>query len=303
MDSYLEHYQLLGLQAGDSWQTLRRAYRSQMRRWHPDRFGRNDAERQRAEERTKAINQAYQELVAFYEQHGKLPLDAEASPPSVATTQDWPAEPGSGWAAGATSAASQYTWQTPPSAVRHGLRNTLLIGALAVIVLALVTWKPDDTDTVPEPTLAAAPSVPSTLNNGHAGETALLATEAQFGVGSTFGEVHAIQGTPTQVNGDTWQYGEARVHFRDGRVISWIDSEPPRLKVSSGGHPTATPAPKTLAAFARGSTKDQVRSIQGTPLRESEEFWDYGLSRVYFDRKGLVSGWQESPLDPLRVQH
>ncbi|MGB6131108.1 MAG: J domain-containing protein [Acidobacteriaceae bacterium] len=34
-------------------------------------------------------------------------------------------------------------------------------------------------------------------------------------------EVLAVQGTPTGFSHDTYEYGMSRVHFRDGKVVSW----------------------------------------------------------------------------------
>jgi hypothetical protein len=54
--------------------------------------------------------------------------------------------------------------------------------------------------------------------------------------------------------------------------------------------------------FDIGSTKDEVRSVQGTPVTETETVWDYGPSRVYFEHNRVVR-WEASPLQPLHVAH
>jgi hypothetical protein len=48
------------------------------------------------------------------------------------------------------------------------------------------------------------------------------------------------------------------------------------------------------AAFALGSTRQQVRAVQGN-------VWRYGSSTVYFDGN-LVVGWRILPESPLKVQ-
>lgn len=59
-------YAVLELQAGSSREEVRRAYRELAQVWHPDRFeGRPDL-RARAEERLKAINEAYRQLTAAW---------------------------------------------------------------------------------------------------------------------------------------------------------------------------------------------------------------------------------------------
>jgi curved DNA-binding protein CbpA len=53
--------------------------------------------------------------------------------------------------------------------------------------------------------------------------------------------------------------------------------------------------------FMRGSTKDEVRRVQGAPIFASDSKWTYGASHVYFsgDR---VQSWYSSPSNPLRVE-
>jgi hypothetical protein len=44
-----------------------------------------------------------------------------------------------------------------------------------------------------------------------------------FTVGSTKDEVLSVQGTPTSFNDYVFRYGLSKVHFRNGRVVSWED--------------------------------------------------------------------------------
>lgn len=50
---------ILGIGVEATHRDVRRAYRMQVRRWHPDRFGNDPAGQQRAEELLKEINEAY----------------------------------------------------------------------------------------------------------------------------------------------------------------------------------------------------------------------------------------------------
>jgi hypothetical protein len=308
VDRYRDDYQLLGIRPGDSWQKLRSAYRSQMRRWHPDRFDQNDDARRQAEERSKRINRAYQELSDFYRQHGKLPLDPVAPsvrqaapnhPPPAATTppssENQPHDPR--WPKPAT----------PPRSHSVDLRRGLFITALLALAASLLFWEPD-VPTIPRAVTTPAVSSPPAPGSAPGMQTdgPTPAAGPTFNIGSTLGEVYSIQGVPDKVEGAVWHYGDARVYFINGRVTRWTHSENLRLKVPDDSHPDrgAKPTAPTpsINTFGRGATKDEVRAVQGTPLRESGDTWDYGLSRVYFDRAGRVSGWQESPLDPLRIK-
>lgn len=298
MDRYEDHYQLLGIQPGDSWQKLRSAYKSQMRRWHPDRFGQDDPARRQAEERTKVINRFYQELADFYQQNGKLPLDAAPRPTAISST--------STRAETVPASSSTRTDWTPPTSPDEfhgiGLRPGVILTLIVALVASYVLWEPDIFISRHETIAAPAGNHATPMAGTGKPEEASGTGEIQsFGIGSTLGEVYSIQGVPNLVEGDIWHYGEARVYFRNGRVTRWVDAEDHRLKVqATGAQPAQAPVATT---FDRGSTHDDVRAIQGSPLRESGNVWDYGLSRVYFDSTGRVTGWQESPLNPLHVKH
>ena len=51
----------------------------------------------------------------------------------------------------------------------------------------------------------------------------------------------------------------------------------------------------------RGSTRDEVRALQGTPWRQTEREWTYGSSRIFFS-SDVVTGCEESSLNPLKVR-
>jgi curved DNA-binding protein CbpA len=57
-----EYYRILELEPGASIDDLNKARRIQLRAWHPDRFANDEEMRQKAEEKTKAINTAYDAL-------------------------------------------------------------------------------------------------------------------------------------------------------------------------------------------------------------------------------------------------
>lgn len=113
------------------------------------------------------------------------------------------------------------------------------------------------------------------------------------------GEVYAAQGVPNSANQDVWHYGTSKVHFQNGVVIRWEESRDHPLKARIDSNPTSSS--KTSTVFSKGSTKSEVRSIQGDPIRESDKMWDYSVSRVFFEDDRVVD-WYESPLDPLKVK-
>lgn len=97
---------------------------------------------------------------------------------------------------------------------------------------------------------------------------------------------------------DVWHYGQARVYFVDGKVDRWetTPDSPLRASLTSHGHVAQT------AYFTLGSTHEEVRAVQGNPTREEKTFWEYGTSRIYFDKQGRVVGWEATPFFPLRAR-
>ena len=260
---YEYDYRTLGASADCEWQALRTQYRRLVQGAHPDRISDPDA-RRRAEEASKHINLAFGRLSEYYKRHGDLP---RPSPKTHAPTRE---QLGIG-----------------PRAVFPWRRMSLAVLALGIATYgAHALWAPTD-----------APHTP--LNNAKLAPTALAvgagAESAQPGIrlGSTPSEVFAVQGAPTHADDDVWHYGESRIHFAHNVVVR-IEPHP---------HNPLQLAATTNAlsnGFNLGSTKAEVRALQGRPLVETEAMWDYGNSRVYF-RGDRVSGWHDSPYNPLKV--
>jgi hypothetical protein len=95
-----------------------------------------------------------------------------------------------------------------------------------------------------------------------------------------------------------WHYGDALVFFKNNHVSDWIDSPDHRLKLE-----VATKSDiLEQAFFHKGSTTSEVRAVQGSPINADDTVWDYGPSQVFF-KNGRVTGWNNSPMHPLRIQN
>jgi outer membrane protein assembly factor BamE (lipoprotein component of BamABCDE complex) len=127
-------------------------------------------------------------------------------------------------------------------------------------------------------------------------------TRGFFTVGSTKDEVIGSQGTPTRFSDTHWSYGLSSVEFSNGTVAGWNDSplNPLRARLLPTDQAESTAA-RARGYFTVGSTKDDVIGVQGTPTRFSDTHWTYGLSSVEFNA-GTVTGWNDSPLNPLRAR-
>jgi hypothetical protein len=288
---FVGHYAVLGLRPDAGWHELRAAYRKKVRAWHPDRQH-DPALHTHAEEQTKAINRAYEELAEFYRHHATLPLSAPSLVDLDTSETTKPAAPTT--ASGPHTAGHKET-DTPKRQFPNILRAAIALG------LAIAAWLFLRTSAlVDQPPPLNTTQLPSTR---FAGETAvpspaLVAAEPSFTYGSTMSEVLNVHGTPSHMDRDVWHYRGSKIYFRNGTVIRWEEGPEHRLRARVA--PDATSKKQTFG-FSKGSTKTEVLIVQGAPIRETDKMWDYGVSRIYFEGDQVID-WYESPLDPLKVK-
>lgn len=78
MDELNKWYELLGVRPGASLQELKTAHRDMAKVWHPDRFAHDPRLQQKAQEKLKEINEAYDQLTAA--KSGRRPPRPSAPP-------------------------------------------------------------------------------------------------------------------------------------------------------------------------------------------------------------------------------
>lgn len=291
MNDYSRHYTVLGITHDTDWEALRARYKRLIGQWHPDRFPADAPERELAEEHTKQIIIAYQALDRYYRGHGVLPpVEPATSAEKTGITTRSPASvPGS--ARHAPGAATEATPYQAAGRATERLRWELVVLS-AVVVGTYATYRFSGHEArEPDATTADA-------RNAEVAPTEPRASQSRgISAGSTLGEVYAIQGIPTLTQGDTWHYGKSSIRFAQGRVVSWTQHPDNPLRIARD-----QPVDLREGVFDVGSTKDEVRSIQGTPVTETDTVWDYGPSRIYFEHNRVVR-WEASPLQPLHVPH
>ena len=120
-----------------------------------------------------------------------------------------------------------------------------------------------------------------------------------FTRGSHKDEVVRLQGTPSRINKgwqkETWWYGSSWVEIdsQTGRVLEWSNSGKLKVKLLPGSNTTS------VSYFTRGSHKDDVVRLQGTPSSINKgwqkETWWYGSSWVEIDSQtDRVLEWSNS---------
>lgn len=298
-EDYLKNYRILGIQPGASWKQLRQAYKKLVNVWHPDRFQQNVRQKKQAEEKTKEITQSYKELADYYKKFGALPLPLEEQLPPVIEDRGRHVTPAEGPPADikfhepASVAPSARTPKFQLSKRRARVLAALALLGSIYFIWQIVPWSPQEyhhsteVNDDPEP------------NSGHEeSSSGEIPAEKYFRIGSSLGEVYAIQGVPTKTENDVWYYGNSKVYFAKGKVFHWDENtdNPLQVDIFPGLEKANT------GFFGRGSTKDEVLVAQGKPDRDAGSVWDYGLSRVYFE-KDRVTGWHEAQYNPLRVRN
>jgi hypothetical protein len=293
MHNYSECYATLGVTPDTDWKTLRAEYKRLIGRWHPDRFLSDAARKEIAEEQCKRITLAYAALKKYRREHGVLPL--MASQAAIAETKRPAHDLGASFAPVAPDRPSDTTAERAANVTatrRKPQRRHRTAIVLAVLAAAIVLFDrdlelapPRDKQAVdPGPSPSTPAPIPSPRESGG------------FSIGSTLGEVYSIQGVPTLTRDGTWYYGKSEIRFERGRVVSWREHPDNPLRVAPD---------QPLAFFGDrhfdvGSTKEEVRELQGVPMSESDSVWSYGPSKVYFERDRVVR-WEADPLHPLRV--
>lgn len=302
-------YQTLGLEPGCDWNDIRAVYRRLAQKWHPDRFPEGSIEAEEARRKIVQINRAYQSLSDYRRRHGSLPGIPKETPANSSRGSQ-----ASSWAAQRSSVFDD-GWKGQRGGHDSGRRRQArwrprliwLIGIGLVVLFGYNELFPP-----PSPDATLYSTVDNADNRGaernssppaHVPGSSTTDASSYFTIGSSREDVLRIQGTPSRVTEDTWHYGRSKVFFENGRVSGWKESpgDPLSADLPREQAPARPVAPTRNAQFSIGSSKAEVLAVQGEPIIKTDTLWDYGVSKVYF-RKGRVSGWYNSPMDPLHAR-
>ncbi|MGA2937814.1 MAG: DnaJ domain-containing protein [Syntrophobacteraceae bacterium] len=308
-------FRALGLEQGAKPSEVKQAYRTLVKKWHPDRHHSKPYEtRAIAEKKFREIDEAYRRITGSWTKTAHLAGgragygDRRAAGPGTAPH----AAQRPGIKAHAAAVARTLAKIDIGVFSRAKIVVPVLLLAAAVFILTqLPSFFQDnavDTETLGPPTVehppgAKDPNSPeppeTTSPQSSANLTAIpspvlpsallqpqpAAPSAFFTLGSTASEVLAIQGAPSRVQGQIWTYGLSEIQFRNGRVSKFNNFDGSlRVRMEPGvSEDRAPPAYITI-----GSSEEEVLLVQGTPTRLEGDRWFYGFSELVFKNGRVV---------------
>jgi curved DNA-binding protein CbpA len=313
MDHLDQYYNALGLEPGASMEEVKKARRDLVKVWHPDRFSNDPRLQQKAQEKLKEINEAYERLQSSYRGHrprvsrqgskadpppelGKNRYgESQASPESPAQADrspETPVSPDMRWAAVIMVLLLVRVIYSPISAPSKATapktKETSSVTLSQSPATSLPTKDASSQTRGKIPIKERSPSAeesekkyqePREQGKPHTQWQPVLPS-GYFGIGSTRDDVLAIQGEPSIIVGNTWHYKDSSVDFHGNQVSSYSDfSKKLKVRVLPSGD---TSEARSRGYFTIGSTKDEVLAIQGTPASVIGNMWLYRDSSVDF---------------------
>jgi curved DNA-binding protein CbpA len=201
LDELREFYTVLGVAPGASAHELKESYRDLAKVWHPDRFAHDPRLRQKAEEKLKEINEAYDRLTArdaFGRSHKpRAPSPHEAN-----------GHPSQGAERSARQSASR------PSRRRRAGALMLVSGLMSAVVLFVLYSREPATRKAAEMTTAAEQSQP--------------ATAAQDSAPRNSGAVSSRSSSDTSEKRRARRQSATAIAEASGRVGGETQTRPPR---------------------------------------------------------------------------
>lgn len=310
--SIAKYLEILGASEHSSLNEIKQAYRDLASVWHPDRFSDNPRLQDKATEKLKEINVAYEALVKYHEAHGGFsaaPEEPGECGPEKAPEQEPRDEKDMSQAFAREEEATGKSWFA-----RHMVLLSILIALCLVGIIYMVqarkridfkglpAYSPPYQATVAESgpgagqaAKPASPEKPQPEKGKVVPPQKPARGNKYFTLGSSREQVLAALGAPQQSGENRWVYGSSYVEFTKGQVTGWLSSSLNPLNVR------ITPSRETRGdSFTLGSSRDQVAAAQGTPTQVSKNRWSWGFSYVDFEKE-RVKSWYSSSMEPLNV--
>jgi curved DNA-binding protein CbpA len=321
MDDMDRYYKILGLEPGASPEQVKEAYRDLAKVWHPDRFPNDPRLQEKAQEKLKEINLAYEYLKSH---QYTPPLDEEAYHPKEEKYQE-EEETVREEKSESEEPRNTYTTTYKPDSFFSRIPKWVMIVMALALIRALSSYlnappKPQKTQYKP-PIYYPVPSKPvlPAIEPPSATEKPKLKEPITKQQPFTKPPPQAVKVSPPPIqdlrkasskafdvtsqnealkeSADTSQTSEEDLEYAAVKdQIKRIDKQLEEFKKTLSQPPdkVATPThPQSSVSrnyFTIGSSKEEVLAIQGTPDRFTDNSFHYGTSDVSF-RNGRVESW------------
>ncbi|MGA7727066.1 MAG: J domain-containing protein [Opitutaceae bacterium] len=292
------YYSTLGLNPGAGPTEIQRAYRQLMRTWHPDLFRPGSPMQATAEDITKEINNAFEQLYRKklyrkFRSRGEPGAGSDPQKPGESASAERPPEAEEPPPTPGPRVRRWPGWRRFGGLRRISWKRIAFVAALGASALPAWNWLRERSIEVPVRTLSHpqpnAPERPAAPARAAAPRGAIPPRHEPLRAG-TRPERAAIRPGPG-------------IAFLD--IVDPAETPAPALAVDFAGQP-----PRSAGATARraglldvfevGDSKSTVLAVQGNPDEAGDGIFRYGSSLVYFEN-GRVSGWSDR-LPRLRVR-
>lgn len=219
-------YSLLDLEPGCSLEELKHAYRKRVAELHPDRHAPKSRDDERSVQLARLIP-LYKDAIHFHELHGRLPGSTGVE------TQAVRQGPSAARGLASSQAFSRRRGATPETSPIPASHWWLLLGLACLIgYLVFSAFSGKSSAPASPATVGTHPSGAHAGMAGHDGHAYVLA-------GMDADTILAIQGPPSRISGDVWEYGPSWLRFKDGRLVEWHSSPLYRLRTRTPRSPAA----------------------------------------------------------------
>lgn len=213
---FLDLYRKLELDPGCNPVELTQAYRRYVALWHPDRF---------ADMASESDDAPLQELIAqygaameFQRRYGRLP-GAVISPRRRMTHRDVPRAPPRSMTTAIGPRSSRPRW----------------LVLLVIMVIGVLIWR-----IAPLSMLPSEAALPQSAVRDIADVSASPRDEV-LSIGMSAAAVRALEGDPTLIHDDRWEYGPSWIVFENDHVADWHSSPLHSLHTPGRGPSDAPP--------------------------------------------------------------
>lgn len=296
MDDVLKYYEILGLKPGATEEQIKQAYRDLAKVWHPDPFPNDPRLREKAQEKLKEINLAYD----YLKSHRYTPPPDNESPYSEREEYYKEEEPTQEERAKREEPTTIYTPTSKHASFFSGIPKWVMIVIAIVIIRALFNYfntpsKPQKTQYKP-PLYYPVPSKPVSpvIEPPVVTEKPKLQKPITKPLTKPPPQTSKVSPQPAQDEAlketqDTPQTPEEDLKYAAVKEqIQKIERKLEDYKESLSQPPDKVaklPSPQRSVSrnyFTIGSSKEEVLAFQGSPTKILGETWYYGYSSIDF---------------------